>query len=72
MPKPIDPGFDMMSPAQQNDIKGEVEEALKLWYHTRQWKVEVHAVDQGLDCRCEPAIHSHPPEGLRCDRHHST
>ncbi len=27
----IDPGFDMMSPAQQNDIKGEVEEALKLW-----------------------------------------
>jgi len=29
--KMIDPGFDMMSPAQQNDIKGEVEEALKLW-----------------------------------------
>ena len=27
----IDPGFDMMSPDQQNDIKGEVEEALKLW-----------------------------------------
>ena len=27
----IDPGFEMMSPAQQNDIKGEVEEALKLW-----------------------------------------
>ncbi len=29
--KAIDPGFDMMSPAQQNDIKGEVEEAIKLW-----------------------------------------
>ena len=29
--KQIDPGFDMMSPAQQNDIKQEVEEALKLW-----------------------------------------
>jgi isocitrate dehydrogenase len=27
----IDPGFDMMSPAQQNDIKAEVEEALQLW-----------------------------------------
>src|SRR5258707_849878 len=29
--KLIDPGFDMMSPAQQGDIKQEVEEALKLW-----------------------------------------
>src|SRR5918994_626700 len=29
--KMIDPGFDMMSPAQQNDIKKEIEEALKLW-----------------------------------------
>jgi len=29
----IDPGFDMMSPAQQNDIKREVEEALKIWIH---------------------------------------
>ncbi|MBV5350011.1 NADP-dependent isocitrate dehydrogenase, partial [bacterium] len=29
--KMIDPGFDMMSPAQQNDIKREVEEALKIW-----------------------------------------
>jgi isocitrate dehydrogenase len=27
----IDPGFDMMSPDQQNEIKREVEEALKLW-----------------------------------------
>jgi len=29
--KMIDPGFDMMSPDQQNEIKAEVEEALKLW-----------------------------------------
>ena len=29
--KLIDPGFDMMSPAQQAEIKAEVEEALKLW-----------------------------------------
>jgi isocitrate dehydrogenase len=29
--KMIDPGFDMMSPDQQNDIQQEVEEALKLW-----------------------------------------
>jgi isocitrate dehydrogenase len=29
--KLIDPGFDMMSPAQQNDIKCEVEDALNLW-----------------------------------------
>ncbi len=27
----VEPGFDMMSPDQQNDIKREVEEALKLW-----------------------------------------
>jgi isocitrate dehydrogenase len=27
----VDPGFEMMSPDQQNDIKQEVEEALKLW-----------------------------------------
>ena len=29
--KMIDPGFDMMSPAQQAEIQAEVEEALKLW-----------------------------------------
>src|SRR5512134_3813160 len=29
--KMIDPGFEMMSPAQQSDINAEVEEALKLW-----------------------------------------
>ena len=38
--KMIDPGFDMMSPDQQNDIKQEVEEALKLWgtHGNGQWK----------------------------------
>jgi isocitrate dehydrogenase len=38
--KQIDPGFDMMSPAQQNDIKQEVEEALKLWdtHGEGKWK----------------------------------
>jgi len=36
----IDPGFEMMSPAQQNDIKNEVEEALKLWptHGDGKWK----------------------------------
>jgi isocitrate dehydrogenase len=36
----IDPGFDMMSPDQQNDIKVEVEEALKLWdtHGDGKWK----------------------------------
>jgi isocitrate dehydrogenase len=38
--KMVDPGFDMMSPAQQNDIKQEVEEALKLWdtHGEGKWK----------------------------------
>jgi len=38
--KMIDPGFDMMSPDQQNDIKKEVEEALKLWntHGDGKWK----------------------------------
>ncbi len=38
--KMIDPGFDMMSPDQQNDIKGEVEEAMKLWdtHGDGKWK----------------------------------
>jgi isocitrate dehydrogenase len=38
--KMIDPGFDMMSPAQQGDIKAEVEEALKLWdtHGDGKWK----------------------------------
>jgi len=36
----IDPGFKMMSPAQQDDIKAEVEEALKLWnsHGNGKWK----------------------------------
>ena len=36
----IDPGFDMMSPDQQNNIKHEVEEALKLWptHGDGKWK----------------------------------
>jgi len=36
----IDPGFEMMSPAQQNDIKGEVDVALKLWdtHGNGKWK----------------------------------
>ena len=35
-----DPGFEMMSPAQQGDIKAEVEEALKLWdtHGDGKWK----------------------------------
>jgi isocitrate dehydrogenase len=38
--KMIDPGFDMMSPAQQDGIKAEVEEALKLWdtHGDSKWK----------------------------------
>jgi isocitrate dehydrogenase len=38
--KMIDPGFEMMSPAQQGDIKTEVEEALKLWdtHGDGKWK----------------------------------
>jgi isocitrate dehydrogenase len=36
----VDPGFEMMSPDQQNDIKQEVEEALKLWptHGDGKWK----------------------------------
>ncbi|KAF0109047.1 MAG: icd [Anaerolineaceae bacterium] len=36
----IDPGFEMMSPDQQNDIQCEVEEALKLWdtHGDGKWK----------------------------------
>jgi isocitrate dehydrogenase len=38
--KAIDPGFDMMSPDQQNDIKNEVSAALKLWdtHGNGKWK----------------------------------
>ena len=35
-----DPGFEMMSPSQQAEIKAEVEEALKLWptHGDGKWK----------------------------------
>jgi isocitrate dehydrogenase len=47
----IDPGFDMMSPAQQNDIKQEVEEALKLWgtHGDGKWKSKLLIKDSIAD-----------------------
>ena len=47
----IDPGFDMMSPAQQNDIKQEVEEALKLWatHGDGKWKTKLLIKDSIAD-----------------------
>jgi isocitrate dehydrogenase len=47
----IDPGFDMMSPAQQNDIKGEVEEALQLWdtHGDGKWKSKLLLKDSIAD-----------------------
>jgi isocitrate dehydrogenase len=49
--KAIDPGFDMMSPAQQNDIKKEVEEALKLWptHGDGKWKTKLMLKDSIAD-----------------------
>jgi len=49
--KMIDPGFDMMSPAQQDDIKREVEEALKLWdsHGNGQWKKKLLVKDSIAD-----------------------
>jgi isocitrate dehydrogenase len=49
--KLIDPGFDMMSPDQQNDIKQEVEEALKLWptHGEGQWKSKLLIKDSIAD-----------------------
>ena len=49
--KMIDPGFDMMSPAQQSDIKGEVEEALKLWdtHGDGKWKSKLLLKDSIAD-----------------------
>jgi isocitrate dehydrogenase len=49
--KAIDPGFDMMSPAQQNDIKKEVEEALKLWptHGDGKWKSKLMLKDSIAD-----------------------
>jgi isocitrate dehydrogenase len=47
----IDPGFEMMSPAQQNDIKSEVEEALKLWdtHGDGKWKSKLMIKDSIAD-----------------------
>jgi isocitrate dehydrogenase len=49
--KMIDPGFDMMSPDQQNDIKREVGEALKLWdtHGNGQWKKKLLIKDSIAD-----------------------
>jgi len=47
----IDPGFDMMSPAQQNGIKAEVEEALQLWdtHGDSKWKSKLLIKDSIAD-----------------------
>ncbi len=47
----IDPGFDMMSPAQQNNIKAEVEEALQLWdtHGDGKWKSKLLLKDSIAD-----------------------
>ena len=47
----VDPGFDMMSPDQQNTIKREVEEALKLWntHGNGQWKKKLLIKDSIAD-----------------------
>jgi len=49
--KAIDPGFDMMSPAQQSDIKKEVEEALALWptHGKGKWKSKLLIKDTIAD-----------------------
>jgi len=49
--KMIDPGFDMMSPAQQAEIKAEVEEALKLWdtHGDGKWKSKLLLKDSIAD-----------------------
>ncbi|HEX5807402.1 MAG TPA: NADP-dependent isocitrate dehydrogenase [Anaerolineales bacterium] len=47
----IDPGFEMMSPAQQADIKAEVEEELKLWdtHGDGKWKSKLLIKDSIAD-----------------------
>jgi isocitrate dehydrogenase len=47
----IDPGFDMMSEAQQTDIKREVEAALRLWntHGNGQWKKKLLIKDSIAD-----------------------
>ena len=67
--KMIDPGFDMMSPAQQNDIKSEVEEALKLWdtHGDGKWKKMLLIKDSIADVSLQFTLIR--PQRLRCDRH---
>lgn len=47
----IDPGFEMMSPAQQDEIKQEVEAALKLWdtHGNGKWKNKLLIKDSIAD-----------------------
>jgi len=47
----IDPGFEMMSPAQQNDIQREVEAALELWptHGAGKWKSKLLIKDSIAD-----------------------
>jgi len=49
--KIVDPGFDMMSPAQQGEIKSEVEDALKLWntHGDGKWKTKLLLKDSIAD-----------------------
>ena len=49
--KSIDPGFEMMSPAQQKGIMDEVEEALKLWdtHGDGKWKSKILIKDSIAD-----------------------
>jgi isocitrate dehydrogenase len=49
--KAIDPGYEMMSPDQQNAIKKEVEEALKLWptHGDGKWKKKLLIKDSIAD-----------------------
>ncbi len=49
--KMIDPGFDMMSPAQKQDIMNEVEAALKLWdtHGNGKWKSKLLIKDSIAD-----------------------
>jgi len=49
--KLVDPGFDMMSPDQQNDIKSEVEDALRLWdtHGNGKWKSKLLIKDSIAD-----------------------
>jgi isocitrate dehydrogenase len=49
--KMIDPGFDMMSPAQQSEIKAEIEDALKLWstHGEGKWKGKLLIKDSIAD-----------------------